>query len=80
VVRQVVGHGLKPVTVGLAVGLAGAAATGRWLQGQLFEVSPRDPLSLGLVAVALLLAASLAAVIPARRATSIDPARALHDA
>jgi ABC-type lipoprotein release transport system permease subunit len=46
----------------------------------LFEVSPRDPLSLGLVAVALLMAATLAAVIPARRATAIDPARALHDA
>jgi len=80
VVRQVVGHGLKPVAVGVAVGLAGAGATGRWLQGQLFEVSPRDPLSLGLVALALLMAATLAAVIPARRATSIDPARALHDA
>lgn len=80
VVRQVVGHGLKPVTVGLVLGIVGAAAAGRCLQGQLFEVSPRDPLSLGLVAVALLLAATLAAVIPARRATRIDPARALHDA
>jgi predicted permease len=80
VVRQVVGHGLKPVALGLAVGLAGAVATGRWLQAQLFDVSPRDPVSLGLVALALLLAATLAAVIPARRATSIDPAQALHDA
>ena len=43
VIRQVVTHGLRPVTIGLAIGVLGALATGRLLQGQLFQVGPRDP-------------------------------------
>ena len=80
VVRQMVAHGLAPVTVGLVAGLGGAIATGRVLEGQLFQVSARDPVTLGAAALLLLLVATLAALLPAWRATSVDPARALHDA
>jgi predicted permease len=79
VVRQVVGHGLKPVAAGLVVGVAGAIAVSGVLRGQLFEVSPRDPVTLALVVIVLLAVALLAALVPARRATRIDPATALHE-
>jgi ABC-type antimicrobial peptide transport system permease subunit len=80
VVRQVVGHGLRPVAAGLLVGVAAALAVSGLLQGQLFQVSPRDPITLALVVMLLVGVAVVAALIPARRATTIDPARALHDA
>jgi predicted permease len=78
VVRQVAVHGLKPVTFGLIVGLFAALLTGRLLQGQLFEVSARDPIALGAVVVLMLVVAVLAGVIPAARAARIDPSRVLH--
>ena len=72
-------HGLKPVLVGLAIGLAGALATTRLLQNQLFEVGPRDPITLVATAVLLLVIGGAAAAIPAWRATRIDPSSALRD-
>jgi predicted permease len=72
-------HGLKPVMVGLAIGLAGALATTRLLQSQLFEVGPRDPLTLVGTAGLLLVIGGAAAAIPAWRATRIDPSSALRD-
>jgi predicted permease len=80
VVREVTLHGLTPVAIGLAIGLAGALATGRLLEGQLFQVGARDPLALASVVGLMFVVAALAAVVPAWRASTIDPARALHDA
>ncbi len=80
VVRQVVGHGLRPVTVGTTVGLLAAAGTTGLLRGQLFRVSPYDPVTFAVVALVLVGVALVAILVPARRATTIDPARALHDA
>jgi predicted permease len=80
VIRDVTVHGLKPVGVGLALGLVGAMATGKLLEGQLFQVGARDPIALGLVVGLMLVVAGLAAMVPAWRASSIDPSRALHDA
>jgi putative ABC transport system permease protein len=79
VVRQVTLHGLTPVTIGIAVGVVGALAAGRLLQGQLFEVGARDPLAIGSVVSLMLMVAVLAGVIPAARAARIDPSRALHE-
>jgi putative ABC transport system permease protein len=81
--RDVIGimsaHGLKPVVAGLTIGLIGALATTRFLQNQLFEVGPRDPLTLAATAFLLLIVGGAAAAIPAWRATTIDPSTALRD-
>jgi ABC-type antimicrobial peptide transport system permease subunit len=79
VIRMMSAHGLKPVIAGLAVGVAGALATTRLLQNQLFEVGPRDPLTLVATATVLLVVGGAAAAIPAWRATAIDPSTALRD-
>jgi putative ABC transport system permease protein len=79
VVRSVMVHGLKPVTIGLAVGLVGALGAGKLLESQLFQIGSRDPIALGSVVAMMVTIGALAAVIPAWRASSIDPAQALHD-
>jgi ABC-type antimicrobial peptide transport system permease subunit len=65
--------GLWPVVVGLALGLGAALATTRVLAKMLFEVRPSDPLVLLGVAGLLLSAAFLAVLVPARRASRVDP-------
>jgi predicted permease len=79
VVWKMTSDGLKPIAAGLAVGVVGALLSGRWLQGQLYEVGPRDPVALATVVVVMLVVAAAATVIPAWRASTIDPSRALHD-
>ena len=79
VVRHVTMQALGPVGAGLAAGMLAALAAGRALEDQLFEVSARDPLTLAAVALLMLLVASVAAFVPARRAARIDPSRALHE-
>ena len=77
-VRMVVREGLAPVAAGLALGLFGALAAGRLIQGLLFDVAPADPWALGGVMVLLVAVASVACYIPARRITRIDPVQALR--
>jgi predicted permease len=79
VIKMMSAHGLKPVVAGLAVGVIGALATTRLLQNQLFEVGPRDPLTLAGTALMLLVVGAAAAAIPAWRATTIDPSTALRE-
>ena len=79
VIRIMSAHGLKPVVIGLSIGLLGALATTRLLQNQLFEVGPRDPVTLGATALLLLVVGGAAAAIPAWRATTIDPSTALRE-
>lgn len=78
VLRLVLGQSLRVTTIGIAIGVAGAFALTRFLQGLLYEVRPTDPLTF--TSVLLLLAAvSLAAsYLPARRATRVDPMVALR--
>jgi len=78
VFRLVVGQSMRVVALGLGLGLAGALALSRTLRSLLFETSPFDPLTFAAVALLLGLAALLACWLPARRATRIDPARALR--
>lgn len=77
-VRLVLSRSLALAGLGLAVGLAAALALGRWLEGLLFGISPRDPFTLAAVTLVLLLAAVAASYGPARRASRLDPARVLR--
>ena len=72
-------EGLVLVAAGLTVGLAGALLVGRLLEGQVFGVTPTDPVILILVTLATGLIALLACVSPARRATRVDPIRVLNE-
>ena len=78
VFRLIVGQGMILVSIGVAMGLAGAFAVTRVLSGLLYEVSVTDPAIF--VGIALLLAgvALLASYIPARRAMKVDPLAALR--
>jgi predicted permease len=78
VLRLVVRQGMNPVLLGLVIGLAGTFAAGRLIAAQLYQISPHNPLLLGATALALALAALLACLIPARRASRVDPIVALR--
>jgi putative ABC transport system permease protein len=71
-------HALMLCFIGIAVGLAGAAALSRLMSTLLFEISPMDPLTYGAVSATLAAAAMLASYLPARRVTGVDPAEALR--
>ena len=78
VVRLVVGQAAVPVVSGLAAGAIGARFATAAIASQLVNVQVTDRLTFAVVAVGLLLVALIAALIPARRAASMDPSRALH--
>jgi predicted permease len=78
VLRLVTLDGLRPVTAGLAIGVVGVAAFGRLLATQLYGVSALDPRVLAAAATALGVVGLIACLVPARRATRIDPAIALR--
>jgi predicted permease len=72
-------HGLKLTGIGLAIGLTASLALARLIRGLLFDVQPNDPLVFAGVLVVLAATATLACVLPARRATRIDPMVALQN-
>ncbi|HMF09047.1 MAG TPA: ABC transporter permease, partial [Thermoanaerobaculia bacterium] len=78
ILGMVLAEGLKLALLGTGLGLLGAACLARVLKGLLFEVAPTDPLVFALVSLALALAAILACLLPARRASAVDPMVALH--
>jgi predicted permease len=78
VLRLVLTRALRIVVAGLIVGLAGAAGVTRVLQRFLFGVTPTDPIAFTMVTLLLLAVGLMAAWLPARRATRIDPCAALR--
>ena len=78
IVRLVLQSGAKLAVVGCVIGLGGAAAASGIMRSLLFGVSPLDPLVLSVAAVGVLLLAVAASGLPALRAASIDPMRALR--
>jgi ABC-type antimicrobial peptide transport system permease subunit len=66
------------LAVGVLLGLPAAFVAGRLLQSTLFGVSGRDPLVLGAGLAILIVATAAAALVPARRAATMDPVRALR--
>ena len=79
VTRVVVREALALAGVALLVGLAASLGLTRVLAGLLYEVSPRDPVTLAAVSLLVAVVAMAAAWIPARRATYIDPATTIRD-
>jgi ABC-type antimicrobial peptide transport system permease subunit len=75
---MVISAGLRPAVAGVALGLGGALAAGQVMQSLLFQVRPRDPLTLTAVPVLLLCVVAVASLIPAWRATRVDPVTALR--
>jgi putative ABC transport system permease protein len=78
VLRMVVGGGLRLAIAGVLIGVALSLAAGRFISTLLFGVRATDPLTFSAVAAALLATAVVAAWIPARRATRVDPMVALR--
>jgi putative ABC transport system permease protein len=76
--RMVLRQGMRPVAIGLLLGIAGAIAIGRILQSLLFEMRTTDPIVLASVALVLGSAAAAACYAPARRATRVDPSTELR--
>jgi ABC-type antimicrobial peptide transport system permease subunit len=78
VVWMVLRETLTLAGIGVAIGLAGAYAVTRLIQTQLFGVEPTDLLTMAAASLGIAAVTALAGYIPARRATGIDPMRALR--
>jgi len=78
VLKMVLRQGMMPVLAGLAGGAMAALAIGRSLASLLFQVSPRDPIAFTAAAAVLLLVSLAACLVPARRATQVDPTESLR--
>jgi putative ABC transport system permease protein len=76
--RLVLSRGMRSVAVGGLIGLVGACALAPCLRGLLYEVTPIDPLTFGVVAVFLAVAALFACWLPAQKAVKVDPSEALR--
>lgn len=78
VLRLVMRQGLRQLAIGLVLGLALALGVSNLLQMILFEVNPRDPMVFAAIGVVLTITAAAACLIPATRATRVDPQHALR--
>jgi predicted permease len=78
VVLLVARQGMKLVVAGIVLGIVAAIVSTRLLQELLFGVTATDPFTFAAMAVVLVIAGLLASLIPARRATRVDPTRALN--
>jgi hypothetical protein len=78
ILKMVLWQGLITVVIGMAIGLAASFLLTRTMRSLLFEISPNDPITIGVIALLVIAVAALASYIPARRATRVDPMVALR--
>jgi len=78
VLRLVMSRGLRLTMAGVVIGGAAALLLTRLMANLLYKVSPRDPIAFGAALIVLIAVALVACFLPARRATRIDPVRALR--
>jgi ABC-type antimicrobial peptide transport system permease subunit len=78
VVRVVLAQAAVSTLAGLALGLMGAMAGARLLEGFLYQVNPRDPLVYAAVSLLLTAVAAVSALVPARQASLVDPGEVLR--
>jgi putative ABC transport system permease protein len=78
VLAMVLRQGLLLTSIGIGLGLAGAIASTRYIEGMLYDVTPLDPLTYVVVVALFAAVTSIASYLPARRATRIDPMTALR--
>ena len=78
VVRLVCSQGARQIAIGLLLGLAAGAAAARLLTVMLYDVQPHDPFVFAIVVVVLSASGLVACLIPAVRATRVDPVTALR--
>jgi ABC-type antimicrobial peptide transport system permease subunit len=79
VLRLVIFDGMKPALIGLGIGIVGALIAGRVMANLVFGVKPSDPATFSAVSVLLAGVALVATIVPAYRATKVDPMRTLRD-
>lgn len=79
VLRMVVADGMKPILLGVVIGLAAAFVLGRVVSSLLYGVRATDPLTFAMVALLLVAVGLLATVVPAYRATRVEPIRILRE-
>jgi ABC-type antimicrobial peptide transport system permease subunit len=78
ILTMILRQGMAPAAVGLAAGLVASLGAGRLLSGLLFGVGPMDVVTIASVVATLGTVAALASLLPARRATRVDPMTALR--
>ena len=78
VLAMVLRQGLRLTSIGIGIGLAGAIALTRYIEGMLYGITPLDPLTYVATVALFAAVASIASYLPARRATRIDPVKALR--
>jgi putative ABC transport system permease protein len=79
VLKMVVADGMKPILIGIGVGLAAALAPSRLIASLIFGVQPTDPLTFTAVTLVLIGVGILANILPAYRAARIEPVRTLRE-
>ena len=79
VLRMVVFEGMKPALLGVGIGMVAALALGRVVSSLVYQVKPSDPITFAAVAILLGLIALVACLIPAYRASKVDPVVALRN-
>jgi len=79
ILRLVVGDGMKPILIGVAIGLTAAVALSRFVASLVFGVPPTDPLTFTVVALLLVVVGIVANTLPAYRATRVEPMRTLRE-